>query len=146
MPPETICKEGIAVMGKPDKAPQLIGPVSVFISYSHKDDALRAQLDEHLSPLIRQGLITVWADYRLGPGQEWNNEIAQNLESAQLIILLISASFLASSFIYENELTRALERHESRTARVVPVILRPCRWHRQEFAKLQALPQHAKPV
>ena len=66
------------------------------------------QLDKHLSPLIRQGLITVWADYRLGPGQEWKKEIAQNLESAQLIILLISASFLASSFIYENELTERL--------------------------------------
>lgn len=146
MPQDMIFNEGIALMGKLDNTPQSIDPVSVFISYSHQDDALRAQLNDHLSPLIRQGLITVWADYRLVPGQEWEKEIAQNLESARLILLLISSSFLASSFIYENELSVALKRHESREARVVPVILRPCHWQREEFAKLQALPEHARPV
>jgi hypothetical protein len=62
------------------------------------------------------------------------------LESAQIILLLISADFLASDYCYGRELERALEHHESQTASVIPVILRSCDWQNTHFGKLQALP------
>ena len=121
-------------------------PLSVFISYSHEDEELRKQLDAHLSPLRRRGVLSVWTDHEITPGEEWNGAIAEALESARIILLLVSADFFASDFCYEKELERALEKHTNGESCVVPVILRPCRWQREEFAKLQAIPKGAKPV
>jgi hypothetical protein len=68
------------------------------------------------------------------------------LNSARVILLLISADFLASPYCYDVEMKRALERHEAGEVRVIPIILRPCDWHASPFSKLQALPKDGKPV
>jgi hypothetical protein len=120
--------------------------VEVFFSYSHKDERYRKQLESHLSLLKRQGVITDWHDRRIQAGTEWAGQIDEHLESAGIILLLVSSDFLASKYCYDVELTRALERHEAREARVIPIILRPVDWHSAPFAKLQALPRDGKPV
>ena len=99
-------------------------PIELFISYSHKDDALREQLDTHLSLLKRQGVIEAWHDRRIGAGQEWAGAIDEHLNSAASILLLVSADFLASDYCYDLEMKRALERHDAGDAWVIPVILR----------------------
>jgi TIR domain len=121
-------------------------PVEIFYSYSHKDEKLRDQLEVHLKLLQRQGLIVSWHDRRIGPSNEWEGEISSHLDSAQLILLLISPDFINSDYIYDIELKRAMERHETREARVIPIILRPCDWRNAPFSKLQSLPRDAKPV
>ena len=121
-------------------------PFRVFISYSHKDEKLRVGVDDHLSQLRRDGAIESWTDHKIRPGQEWEKEIFAALEAADVVLLLVSASFLASDFCYSREMTRAVERHDAGSARVVPIILRPCDWKTAPFAKLQALPANAKPV
>lgn len=121
-------------------------PIHLFYSYSHKDEELRNQLETHLALLRRQGLIDQWHDRRIGPGQEWAGAIDVNLESAQIILLLASADFIASDYCYEKEMARAIERHEAGDARVIPVILRAVDWKDAPFAKLQALPKDGKPV
>src|SRR3954470_1358357 len=88
------------------------GPVEVFFSYSHKDESLRKRLEEHLSILRRQGIISGWHDRMIGAGQEWKGEIDRRLDSARIILLLISPSFLASDYCYDVEMKRALERHD----------------------------------
>ena len=100
-------------------------PVSLFYSYSHKDEALRGKLETHLSLLKDQDVIRDWHDRRIAPGTEWDGAISKNLEDAGIILLLISADFLASRYCRDVEVTRAMERHEAGTARVIPVILRP---------------------
>jgi internalin A len=82
-------------------------PLSVFISYAHEDEPLRQQLETHLSLLRRQGLIANWHDRQILPGTEWEKEIDAHLESAQLVLLLISPDFLASDYCYEIEMKRA---------------------------------------
>jgi hypothetical protein len=121
-------------------------PVEVFISYSHKDDPLREKLDTHLSLLRRQGVIAAWHDRRIAAGQEWARAIDEHLERAAVILLLVSADFLASDYCYEREMRRALERHDAGEARVIPVILRPVDWHAAPFARLQALPKDGKAI
>jgi tetratricopeptide (TPR) repeat protein len=121
-------------------------PFRVFISYSHKDERLRAGLDEHLSQLRRDGAIESWTDHKIRPGQEWEKEIFAALEAADVVLLLVSSSFIASDFCYSREMTRAVERHGTGSARVVPILLRPCDWQTAPFAKLQSLPANAKPV
>jgi len=121
-------------------------PIEVFYSYSHKDEELRDELEKHLSILKRQGVIQSWHDRRIGAGREWEGEIDTHLNTAHVILLLISADFLASDYCYDVEMKRAMERHEAGEACVIPVILRPVDWRGAPFGKLQALPTDAKPV
>jgi hypothetical protein len=120
--------------------------MKLFFSYAHKDEPLRDQLATHLSLLKRQNIITDWHDRDITAGTDWAQAIDDNLNTADIILLLISADFLASDYCYEKEMTRALERHSQGTACVIPIILRPCDWHSALFGKLQALPKDAKPI
>lgn len=118
----------------------------VFFSYSHKDEVLRDELEKHLSILKRQGFIEAWHDRRIGAGGELAHEISQNLETADVILLLVSSDFLASDYCYDVEMKRAMERHEAGAARVIPVILRPCDWQDASLGKLLATPLDGKAV
>jgi hypothetical protein len=120
--------------------------VKVFFSYSHKDEVLRDDLATHLSLMKRQGIIEAWHDREISAGAEWANAIDDNLNAADIILLLVSANFLASDYCYDIEMQRAMERHEAREARVIPIILKPTDWSDAPFAKLQALPKNAKAV
>ncbi len=120
--------------------------IELFISYSHKDEALRDELATHLAIMQRQGEITTWYDRQIGAGSEWANQIDNNLKKADIILLLISSYFLASDYCYDIELKLAMERHEAGEALVVPIILRPVNWFGASFGKLQAYPKDAKPV
>ena len=119
---------------------------SVFISYSHRDEELRRELETHLAPLRREGIIDVWHDRRIGPGEEIHQQISTHLEAADIVLLLISSDFIASDYCHEIELNRAIERHNDGSARVIPVILRPCDWHSAPFGNLNAAPTDGKPV
>jgi len=118
----------------------------IFFSYSHRDEALRDELEKHLSILRRQGFIETWHDRRIVAGAELDHEISQNLETADVILLLVSSDFLASDYCYDVEMIRAMERHAAGEARVIPVILRPCDWHDAPFGKLLATPLDGKAV
>ena len=120
--------------------------LEVFFSYSHRDETLRDELETHLALLKREGEIDTWHDRRIGAGREWKGEIDARLESADLILLLISPDFIASDYCFDLEMTRALERHAAGDARVIPIILRPTDWQTASFAKLQALPKGGKPI
>ena len=118
----------------------------MFYSYSRKDETLRNELENHLTLLRRLGLIQPWHDRRIEAGDDWRKAIDKNLEDADIILLLVSADFMASDYCYEKEMKRALERHEKNEARVIPVIVRDVNWKLGPFAKLQALPEDGRAV
>lgn len=120
-------------------------PVKIFFCYAHEDEALLNKLKTHLRPLQRQGLIDFWNDRDISAGAEWEKEIDKHLNTAEIILLLVSPDFIDSDYCYSKEMKRALERHEKRFARVIPIILRPIYWQ-GVLGKLQALPTDAKPV
>ncbi|SDL40101.1 TIR domain-containing protein [Janthinobacterium sp. OK676] len=120
--------------------------IRVFYSYSHKDETFREQLEEHLVLLRRTGLIQDWHDRKIVPGREWKNEIDENLLAADLILLLISSSFIASDYCTEKELSMAMSLHESGRARVVPIFIMPTVFNEAPFAGLQGLPKDAVSV
>lgn len=122
-------------------------PIEVFISYAHEDEREMKELFKHLKMLKREGLIAPWTDQDITAGREWEGKIHEKLESADLILLLISADFIASDYCWDVEMTRAMERHDVGEARVIPVIIKHAEgWNRTPFAKLQALPKWAQPV
>ncbi len=108
------------------------GRAPVFISYSHADSEYLERLLVHLKPLERDGLIDLWVDTRLRPGDRWKKEISAALERAQVAILLISADFLASDFITNDELPPILTAAEQKGTRIIPIILKPCRFARDK--------------
>ena len=103
-------------------------PLSVFISYSHRDEELKQEFEDHLALLKHQGKIQTWQDRDIEPGTEWNGQILEELDNADIILLLISPRFIASPFCYGKEMQRAMMRHYNGDARVIPIILTPTDW------------------
>jgi hypothetical protein len=101
-------------------------PVNVFFCYAPEDEELRGELETHLSLLKRQGFVRSWSSRRIGAGEEWRGAIDRRLDEADLILLLVSADFLASDYLYDVELGRALERHRTERTKLISIILRPC--------------------
>lgn len=119
---------------------------SIFFSYSHADEDLRDTLQKHLSALKRQGFVNTWHDRCIKAGDEFDREISRYLDESDIILLLVSADFLASQYCYDIEMRRAMERHAEGTAQVIPVILRHCDWRDAPFGKLQAVPKDGRPI
>ena len=94
------------------------------------------------------GKISTWHNLELEVGTEWEPAILNKLDTADIILVLVSSNFLASRYCYGAELKRAIARHEAGEARVIPIILRPCDWNHADvpFSKLNVLPTHAKPI
>src|SRR5271170_5638040 len=98
----------------------------VFVSYSHADEVWLKRLQIHLKPLHRQGLVDLWDDTRIAPGQKWKFEIESAINSAAVAILLVSADFLASDFIDKDELPPLLAAAEDKGTMILPLIIGPC--------------------
>lgn len=120
--------------------------LSLFFSYAHEDEDFRDQLEIHLASLKRQGIISTWHDRRILVGQDFSGQISEHLEKDGIILLLVSPYFIASDYCYNNEMKRAMERHEEGAAIVIPVIIHPCDWHDLPFGKLLACPKDGKPI
>jgi len=118
----------------------------VFYSYSHKDEDLRDRLGTYLAPLKRQEKISEWHDRKIEPGTDWDTEINVKLNSADLILFLVSADFLASEYCFGVEVERAFVRLKRGDVTVVPVLLKPCLWEESRFSELQIIPRDAKPL
>ncbi len=128
-------------------APTPPASIEVFYSYAHEDEELVKELRKHLSILKRQGVIRDWYDREITAGTDWKGQLDQHLNSSGVILLLVSADFLASKYCYDVEMRRALERHDQGEARVIPVLLRMVDgWQGAPFGKLQSLPTDGKPV
>lgn len=119
---------------------------ALVFSYAHADEALRNELEKHLSPLKRMGKISTWHDRRIVPGEEFEGQIDHYFSTADIILLLVSSDFIASDYCYQIEMSNALQRHERGKAVVIPVILRPCAWHQLPFGKLLAATVDGKPI
>ncbi|HJQ68952.1 MAG TPA: TIR domain-containing protein [Blastocatellia bacterium] len=129
--------------------------IRLYYSYDSEDDRLQAELQKHLAVLKRSQQIMEWGCRDIKAGQEWRRQSNDNLDNAQIILLLLSPDYLASDYLFEYEMTRAIEKHRAREARVIPVILRACDWQNARVGKppndislgdLEALPKEAKPV
>jgi hypothetical protein len=118
----------------------------LFYSYSHADSVYRDELNKHLSIMKRSGLISSWHDRCILAGDDWVGQIDNNMQSSDLVLLLVSADFLASDYCYDVEMKTALNSHNKGSSRVIPVILRPVDWRYAPFAHIQALPSDGKPI
>ncbi|UCE99251.1 MAG: TIR domain-containing protein [Planctomycetota bacterium] len=117
----------------------------VFISYSHKDEDWKERLVTHLGVMQKQGLLDIWDDRRICGGDDWCEQINEALESASIAILLISANFLTSDFILNEEVPQLLERRQEEGVCVIPLIVKPCAWKKVKWLRqMQARPKDGR--
>ncbi|TMC21830.1 MAG: TIR domain-containing protein [Chloroflexi bacterium] len=120
--------------------------LELFYSYAPEDEALRKELDKHLTFLKREGLISDWHHKKISAGGHFVEEVDSHLQSARIILLLISPDFIASDYCYGTELQEAMKRSKEGTACVIPILLRPCDWQTPLFGDLQALPRDQRAI
>jgi len=114
----------------------------IFISYHHKDEEWKDHLLTHLRVLQKRGIIDLWDDHRIRPGHNWYVAIKKALDSASVALLLVSADFLASEFLLNEEIPNLLSQRKNEGLHVIPVIVRPCVWREVEWlARMQVLPK-----
>lgn len=119
-------------------------PLRIFCSFAPEDEALYLQLHNHLRLLEREGILTLWHQHLLTAGMDWAKVIDEELTRASIILLLISPAFFASDYYSGIEMQQAMQKHNSRKAHVVPVLLRPVDWTLAPFAHLSFLPSNNK--
>lgn len=118
----------------------------IFIAYSHEDLTYKNEFKKFLRPMLREEHISVWDDYDIEAGQEWDAKIKERLYGAGIILLLVSADSLASDYFYGKEVKVSIERHARGEAVVIPIILRHCDWENTPLGGLEALPEKGRPV
>jgi len=128
------------------ETPSVQSPVGVFVAYSYGDEELKSELDDHLSALSRIGLINLMGNTTVEAGEEWSLAMRDQLESSDILLVLLSARYLASSNADNREIVRTMERTKTSTARMIPVVLSPCNWQESSFRYLQVLPRDARPI
>src|SRR5690349_1596615 len=106
------------------KLKKMNGTLEIFCYYARKDQPLLSKLRTHLAFLEREGSLNIWHDQDISPGAEWEEEINKHLNTAHIILLLISPVFMTSEYCYSKEMKRAMERHKFGEARVIPILLR----------------------
>lgn len=134
----------VGLASAPGEAPAKA--LQLFVSYSHQDEELKNELVKHLSPLKRLNLIDAWHDRKISAGDKWDTAIADALNGADIVILLVSIDFINSRYCYDIEMESALERERKGEVVVIPVIARDCMWKTTEFARLQAAPTDGRAI
>ncbi len=120
---------------------------TVFLSYSRKDGSYKDELVTHLEVLAKAGLIDLWNDDRIRAGAAWRPEIQAAMERARVALLLVTANFLTSDFILNEEIPELLRRREHEGLTVLPIIAQHCLWQEVDWlAKIHVLPRHGQPV
>jgi hypothetical protein len=120
---------------------------TIFISYSHNDEAWKDRIMTHLGVLAQEGLLDTWDDRRIGAGEDWKKEIEDALKTASVAVLLVSADFLTSKFILGEEVPKLLERREKEELKIFPLIIRPCAWKQVKWlSRMNLRPRDGKPL
>jgi internalin A len=120
--------------------------VRLFIGYASQDEALKNELEVHLKVLEQTGQVSIWNDRLVAPGDERVTEIDRNLEDADIVLLLVSAEFLASEYVSAHNIRLATDRVRRGDTDVIPVIVRACHWRRTKLGRFMPLPRDGKPV
>jgi hypothetical protein len=125
--------------------------IRLFVSYAHADVRKIKTLSTHLTILGRRGYIQAWDDRQLIAGQEWEEKIMEELEAADLVLLIYSSASRESRFMQDKEIPFALLRAKDKKCAVIPVPLDRKDWDEsveleRELKKRQTATWNAKPV
>jgi TIR domain len=120
--------------------------VTVFCSYSHADKDILDTLLKHLQPLLRMRLIDRFVnDNRLTGGETWHARIMEHLDSAHIVLFLVTPNSVASDYVKE-EIDRAVERYRSDHCRIIPIMGRAADYRGLGIDEFEPLPAKNRPI
>jgi GTPase SAR1 family protein len=117
--------------------------VKIFISYAHVDDDIRKLFEERYLKAIQNHYaedLEVWSDIKLKPAAGWDNKIKNEINAANVIIFFLSNGFLASNYINETEIQKALGRYRQKQQIIVPIYIEEISKKLLPFSDKQYLP------
>jgi hypothetical protein len=118
----------------------------IFVAYNHKDTKWLKRLRIHFRPLEQRGMIDLWDDSKIAIGRKWKEEIQAAIHSSTIVVLIVSADFLASDFLTEYELPKLLSHAEAKGTTIMPIIVAPCLLEGSGIEVFQALNPPKKPL
>ncbi len=121
-------------------------PIDIFIGSAEPDKELMKRLRKQLSAAERIGLVDAWHDGEIEIGTDKEVAAQKAMEEAEIIVLLLSADFFASEYLYEKEMAQAIQLSNAGQAVLVPVLLKECTWQLTPLANVQILPKNTVPV
>ena len=121
----------------------MVKPITIFISYAHKDAPYLEELQTFLKPYARNKSVSVWTDKDILPGDKWDQLIKKKLSESEIMLFLVSQDFIASDYINNIEIKNALE---SNRLIIIPIIVRPVEMSQLVLNSFQVLPSGAKPI
>lgn len=121
-------------------------PIKIFYSYAEEDEKFHQQLEKNLSGLKRAGRIESWDARKIKAGDRVEEQIDQNLEQADIILLLISSDYMASDTLWSQQMQRAMQLRKERGTQVIPIYLRPCHVSDAPFEALESLPRNKQAI
>jgi len=121
--------------------------LNLFYSYCHKDKTHRANLEKHLTMLVRNKEILQWYDGNITAGSPWEKKVLENLEMADIVVFLVTANWLNSQACIE-EWNQAKKYSKSQpNKRLIPIIANDCAWKDfDDMGEMLVLPYDGKPV
>jgi internalin A len=130
--------DGVEDAAMRDEMEQL--PVKAFVSYSKEDSEYLKELHTALAVLKRLNKLQLWDDRSIEAGEEWEKVLLQELETADIVLCLVSGDFVASDFCYKKEFGAAMAAHQRGEKTVIPVLLRKTDWLDLPLSKIQGVP------
>ncbi len=122
-------------------------PYNLFISYAHKNEAVKDRLLGHLKLLKRSGLVRTWDDREIPAGADWRAQIESAMAAADAALFLLDEYFLASDFCLDVEVEGTLRRHRQENVLILFVLTDHCMWEEIEYIeRTQLLPRDARPI
>jgi len=123
--------------------PNVQSPVNIVLLFAEEDESWRIILLNHLSGLKSEGRITLWDIHQIRPGANREAAIEEQLKTASMILLLVSAVCLTS---HEREIEQVLQRQASGKVLPMPILLHPVDWQNSRLSHLQPLPGNGVPI
>lgn len=128
-----------------DRAARPQMPLDLVVLYAPEDAAQFEAFEKHLAVMRNVGLVRDLHKGSIRAGEDWKRVQAQQLDRADIVAFLVSASFLHSDEC-NADMAKALDRRKRGHAEVVPIIVRECDWEESATATLKPLPTNKRAV
>lgn len=114
------------------------GPL-VYISYNDQNRSEKNRLEKHLKILERNKKIRIFDRQYIDVGTDEKQLMREQIDEAEVILLLLSAEYISDDWNYNAELSKAFDRSENQSCVTIPILLSDCNYSLLSISKLKPI-------